>query len=537
MNKKGFTVVELIVSFALVMIVVVILVQIVTIVKTLYLNTGIKTELLHKQAIMNRKISQRFNQKDIKAAVRCGAGCLTFIYEDDTSSNLLINKETGSFSFIDNDNGTINYSTKLLTGSTFGDIDISNETIVGVSDGKDNSLLKIKVPVKHTLVEGDFGINLVYQYDSRITAIADIVFDDQATNEGGTIILKGSSDLTWNKNLPFTDPGYYVIDERGNICTPSAGESCGVVVTGTVGNEVNQTYNLTYTFSKDGRELDQKVRRVLIIDDSYVYDYTGDLQMFTAPQDGVYKVELWGAQGGTINSSYPGGNGSYTVGEISLTKNEKLFVYVGEQPKSNTGGYNGGGNADVGFAGGGGSTDVRLTSGNWKDTTSLRSRIMVAAAGSGGYYYTKYPYAGSPGGTINGISKAATSTCQPLGGTQTAGGTCDDHSEVSGGFGFGGNGDTGGGSGYYGGAGRYSTTISGAVGGSGSSFISGYEGCNAVTESGTASGTPTHYSGKVFTNSQMIAGNSGMPNPRGSGIITGNSGNGYARITLISVTS
>ena len=85
MNKKGFTVVELIVSFALVMIVVVILVQIVTIVKTLYLNAGIKTELLHKQAIMNRKISQRFNQKDIKAAVRCGAGCLTFIYEDDTS--------------------------------------------------------------------------------------------------------------------------------------------------------------------------------------------------------------------------------------------------------------------------------------------------------------------------------------------------------------------------------------------------------------------------------------------------------------------
>lgn len=537
MNKKGFTVIELIVSFSLVMIVVVILLQVVVLVKNLYVNAAIKTELLNKQAIMNRKVSEQFTNKDIKAAVRCGKGCLTFIYEDDSSSNLIITEEENKFSFIDNDTNVINYTTKLISGSSFGEIDITNETINGVADGKNNSIIKINIPVKHTLVEGDFGINIVYQYDSRITAISDIVFDSQNTNDGGTIVLKGSSDLTWSSNLAFLDPGYYVIKSDGQLCTPTVSDSCGVTISGTVGNELNHTYSLTYTFKVDGNVVDQKIRRVLLINDSSNYDFTGDVQMFTAPQTGNYKIELWGAQGGTINASYPGGKGAYTTGELSLVKGDKIYIYVGGQPSDNNGGYNGGGSADVGFAGGGGSTDVRLTSGNWKDTTSLRSRIMVAAAGSGGYYYTKYPYAGSPGGTINGISKAATSTCQPLGGTQTAGGTCDDHSVVSGGFGFGGNGDTGGGSGYYGGAGRYSTTISGAVGGSGSSFISGHSGCNAIKSDGTPSGTSTHYSNKVFTNTAMIAGNASMPNPRGTSNIIGNSGNGYARITLVSVTS
>lgn len=548
MNKKGFTVIELIVSFALVMIVVVMLVQVVTIVKTLYMNAGIKTELLNKQAIMNRKISQQFNNKDIKAAVRCGAGCLTFIYEDDTSSNLLVNKETGMFSFIDNDNGTINYTTKLITGSHFGDIDISNETVVGVSDGKKNSFIKIKIPVKHTLVEGDFGINIIYQYDSRITAISDIVFDDQNTNEGGTIVLKGSSDMTRNKNLPFTDPGYYVIDSSGGICTPTNENNCGVTVSGSVGTEVNRTYTLTYTYTKDGKEMDQKVRRVLVLDDSFVYDYTGDVQEFTAPQSGSYKIELWGAQGGTTNGSYPGGKGAYTSGEIDLTKGDKLYIYVGEQPKSNTGGYNGGGNGTSGYAGGGGATDVRLSSGNWKDATGLRNRLMVAAGGSGGYHFSQNPgfsVAGAPGGTLSGLSTAVSNTCLPKGGTQTAGGTCDSYSAVSGGFGFGGNGagdtgataSSGGGSGYYGGSGRYDRDSSKSAGGSGSSFISGYTGCNAVKQNGTPSGSSNHYSGKVFRNGQMIAGNSGLPNPRGSGTITGNSGNGYARITLVSVSS
>lgn len=415
MDKKGFTVVELIVSFGLVMMVVIMLLQIITIVKTLYVNAGIKTELLSKQAVMNRKISQRFNNKNVKAAVRCGEGCLTFIFEDDTSSILKIDKKNNKFSFINNDTDVVNYTTKLLSGSSFGDIDISNETIVTVSDGKNNSIIHIKIPIRHSLVDGDYGINLVYQYDSRVTAITDIIYNDQNVNEGGTIVLKGSSDMTFSSSLTYSDPGYYVVDEKGVICTPNGSNTCGVTKTAdnTVGKTPNTTYTLTFQLKKDGKVVDEKIRRVLVIDDSSKFDYTGDYQIFTAPERGIYKIELWGALGNTNQK------GTYTSGETTLNANEKLYIYVGEKGISSP--YNNGG------------TDVRLKSGGVSDSTSTSSRILAAPGGLGG--------------TFN-LSTA-----------------------------------------------------------------------------------------KTISNKRTIAGTASMPNPRGSGNITGNSDHGYVKITLVSVTS
>ena len=89
---------------------------------------------------------------------------------------------------------------------------------------------------------------------------------------------------------------------------------------------------------------------------------------------------------------------------------------------------------------------------------------------------------------------------------------------------------TGGGGGYYaGGSGDH-------VGGSGgSSFISGYSGCDAISESSTEkaivhTGQPNHYSGLVFTDTQMIDGAHVMPSPNG-GSETGHSGDGACIIS------
>jgi len=91
----------------------------------------------------------------------------------------------------------------------------------------------------------------------------------------------------------------------------------------------------------------------------------------------------------------------------------------------------------------------------------------------------------------------------------------------------------GGGGGYYGGA----NSIVHCGGSGGSSFISGHSGCNAIKESSTESsiihtGSPNHYSGYMFTNSMMIAGNEPMPSPI-SGTETGHNGNGYCIISWI----
>ena len=42
----------------------------------------------------------------------------------------------------------------------------------------------------------------------------------------------------------------------------------------------------------------------------YEFSYTGAEQTFVAPANGSYKLQVWGAQGGSYNSSYGvGGNG------------------------------------------------------------------------------------------------------------------------------------------------------------------------------------------------------------------------------------
>ena len=99
-------------------------------------------------------------------------------------------------------------------------------------------------------------------------------------------------------------------------------------------------------------------------------------------------------------------------------------------------------------------------------------------------------------------------------------------------------------------SGTYKVELLGAQGG-GSSFISGHEGYDAIKEESTENniihtGQSIHYSGLYFTNTLMIDGEEyrwtdkkeeqiGMPSHSDNSIIMGNSENGYARITLVSI--
>ena len=283
-----------------------------------------------------------------------------------------------------------------------------------------------------------------------------------------------------------------------------------------------------------------------------LHKHTGNVQTFTAPIATNYKIECWGAQGGTVNNiasdnpHYIGGKGAYTVGLISLTLDYFLYIYVGQCGSitkgltTSGGGWNGGGNGDASEndgntrTGGGGSTDIRITSGNWNAWTSLKSRIMVAGAGGGGGGDGAAGAAGALTGFAGDVWDAG------KGGTQSAGGagaTGQYGSSSPGGFGYGGTGNSyasGGGGGYYGGGGGARAKLDG-TGGGGSSFISGHTGCNAISSTSTSTnivhtGQPNHYSGYVFTNTVMKAGNESMPSPTG-GTETGHGGNGYCKIT------
>ena len=306
-------------------------------------------------------------------------------------------------------------------------------------------------------------------------------------------------------------------------------------------------------------------------DATWIYGYTGNYQIFTPICSGTYQIELWGA-----GSRYTVGGG-YVKGEFSVGPAEavqagqNLYIYVGGEGTDGTGlvsfavpgGYNGGGNAlryrDTNSGSGGGATDIRYFGSNytpssaeliWNSTIGLRSRVMVA--GGGGGFVSANSLSPGSGGGLSGITGSVTynpDTYTAAGGTQTAGGNPgvtpvpSNLQGLIGSFGQGGNGGTvaqllnqndsttlgqrsGGGGGYYGG-GSYIL-----AGGGGSSFISGHPGCNALNSLGTHSGQSNHFSGVVFTSTEMTEGNANMPNPYG-GMMIGNTGNGFVIITYI----
>ena len=265
------------------------------------------------------------------------------------------------------------------------------------------------------------------------------------------------------------------------------------------------------------------------------FSYTGSYATYTTPTTGSYILEVWGAQGGSYNSSYPGGKGGYSRGTINLTSGETLYIYVGGQPTSyNTsyssnnvspGGFNGGGTGrtysysgtTTYTTGGGGGTDIRI------GQDSLYARVIVAGGGSGSSNISS----GYAGGGTSGAGYSSSYY-----GTQTTAGT-------NGSFGKGADstcssnykyGPAGAGGGWYGGGRVNSSTDSSSyyaysVGGG-----SGY-----VYTSSTASNYPSGCllnSSYYLTDATTIKGNTSFPSPSG-GNETGHAGNGYARISSI----
>ena len=208
---------------------------------------------------------------------------------------------------------------------------------------------------------------------------------------------------------------------------------------------------------------------------------------------GVYKIELWGAEGGFSLSS--GGLGGYASGILSLSQQTRFYAYIGGIGSYSSiigrtlGGFNGGGGDGYyqgsQYGGGGGGSDLRVNS------DSLYHRIIVGGGGGGGGLSSR---SGGYGGGLsggNGISNPDEDPkykCLNEGGFYDRPGRRHDESaarsplfQIDAGFGFGGYftdsydpgwASGGGGGGWYGGSCGCVFSSSGA-GGSGYVFTSG----------------------------------------------------------------
>lgn len=219
------------------------------------------------------------------------------------------------------------------------------------------------------------------------------------------------------------------------------------------------------------------------------FDYSGAMETFVVPE-GVYEIEmeLFGAQGGSYtpaNTNIRGGYGAKVSGKMNVTPGQSLYVFVGEQPSGQLGGFNGGGNAgtaNTNAKGGGGASDIRMSG------TSLSNRFIVAGGGGGNgwysstSYYTRGGYGGQTGDPYTttaengyGSSSTVTNTTTGLYGGFGASISMPGQGNTSGTvgtpgqLGLGGNGATsggGGGGGYFGGGGGGGAYNGGGGGGS-----------------------------------------------------------------------
>ncbi|MDO4996085.1 MAG: glycine rich domain-containing protein [Bacilli bacterium] len=285
------------------------------------------------------------------------------------------------------------------------------------------------------------------------------------------------------------------------------------------------------------------------------FDSKGEEDTFTVPKTGTYKLEVWGAQGGTVENTYGiiGGYGGYSTGTINLTKDNNIYINVGTpgiffdrtRAMVMKGGYNGGGPSKNGkttsslnesFASGGGATHIATSSGLLSNKSSSASDVIIVAGGGGGsaidYSVLSLKNNGGSGGGYIGCPGERNGNNEALayGGRQSYYANAG-YEGNSGLFGQGGTYDTGttqkgpgGGGGFYGGgtSGGYAHSAGGGSGYIGNTNLSNkimY--CYNCQES-TEEANETHIKTRSTTNvSETPTSNYAK------------SGHGYARITLI----
>ncbi len=263
------------------------------------------------------------------------------------------------------------------------------------------------------------------------------------------------------------------------------------------------------------------------------FPYSGSCETYPIEVTGYYKLEVWGAQGGSYSDAYTGGKGGYSYGTVYLSRGTNLYVCVGGQPTgvasaggTNKGGFNGGGDGKTfSFSGtttyamgGGGATDIRIGSNN------VNTRVIVAGGGSGSTNSNN----GFAGGGTSGLGTSGYFGTATSAGT---GGSFGQGASVSSGSSNYKYGAPGGGGGWYGGgraasASDTDTSVRTKTGG-GSGF---------VWTSATSSNKPSSYtltSTYYLSYPNTLAGDQNFKSPTSDVTELGHSGNGYARISYL----
>lgn len=163
-KRNGFTTIELIITITLTLVIMGFLLEILFILKEIYVSNGIRTELLIKQALISHKINQDFTNYEVENIINCldeEDECIEISFKDGPTKKLSIDRNENILKYGD-------FVTKLVDNSKFGEPIATSETIIGVPHVFNDTIIQIKIPITYPTYDEDFGINIIYQYNSTI---------------------------------------------------------------------------------------------------------------------------------------------------------------------------------------------------------------------------------------------------------------------------------------------------------------------------------------------------------------------------------
>ena len=300
---------------------------------------------------------------------------------------------------------------------------------------------------------------------------------------------------------PSTDVSFRASDESGN---PRSAW----------GTHTSYTFNV----AQNAAELKSIITDADFYNLARKYDFTKNVETFTALEDGTYTLECWGAQGANFDNGQvklTGGMGGYAKGMYKMNNGNSIFICVG--------GFQNGYNNKIPGVGnpgpiGGGATSITTTNrGELSNFNYFRGEVLLVAGGGGAQDAGEgTPKAGVGGGLSGG--DAYGSGCNG-GGARQGGPGANGYRNLSNrphyyepGFGYGGV------------ASIYSTWEDyGAQGGG------GYYGGGGTQQAGPAGGGSSYYGG--VTSGTTIAGNGYQPSPNGDTQQLGQSDSGHCVVS------
>lgn len=159
MNKKGFTLIELITTFALASVLIIILMNIIVVIKNIYTKNDIRGELLLEQSNLSNLMNKKFDKDFLNSYLSCSDSdfCYTFYFVDGSSSKLVVDDEYIKFD---------NYVYNFKRGTSVETYSLELFDTQELSGSENNGFLVINISIINKFYPNDdFGINMVYRYN------------------------------------------------------------------------------------------------------------------------------------------------------------------------------------------------------------------------------------------------------------------------------------------------------------------------------------------------------------------------------------